>query len=270
MFAKKEAIRRLASDVKFITKNPLNEEGIFYKHDEENILKGYALIIGNENTPYENGAYFFEFNFPTNYPEEPPKVVFLTNDGYMRFNPNLYTNGKVCLSILNTWNGEGWTSCQTRYSILMSLLSIFNEDPLLNEPGIKINNPDNVKYNKLIMYKNIEFSLVKQYKMLKEYLKNSILLETNCKTELELKDNKDNKNYKDYKDNKDNNTLTKVLALFSDIFIEHFNKNKTNIEKKINEFKLENNNNDIIINIKIYNISVHTNFDKLLNYCNNL
>ena len=105
----------------------------------------------------------------------------------------------------------------------MSLLSIFNENPLLNEPGIKINNPDNVKYNKLIMYKNIEFSLIKQYKMLKQYLKNSIILETNCKTELELKDNKDNRY---------NNTLTKVLALFSDIFIEHFDKNKTNLKKK--------------------------------------
>ena len=248
MFAKKEAIKRLASDVKFITKNPLNEEGIFYRHDEENILKGYALIIGNENTPYENGAYFFEFNFPNNYPEEPPKVVFLTNDGYMRFNPNLYTNGKVCLSILNTWNGEGWTSCQTIYSILISLLSIFNENPLLNEPGIKINNPDNVKYNKLIMYKNIEFSLIKQYKILKQHLKNSKILETNSKY---------------------NNTLANVLVLFSDIFIEHFDKNKTNIKKKINEFKLEN-NNDIIFNIKIYNISIHTNFDKLLDHCNNL
>ena len=27
----------------------------------------------------------------------------------VRFNPNLYSDGKVCLSLLGTWHGEGWT-----------------------------------------------------------------------------------------------------------------------------------------------------------------
>ena len=34
------------------------------------------------------------------------KLTYLTNDGNTRFHPNLYRNGKVCLSVLNTWRGK--------------------------------------------------------------------------------------------------------------------------------------------------------------------
>ena len=68
----------------------------------------------------------------------------------MRFNPNYYSCGKVCLSLLNTWNGDGWTSCQTIYSILIVLSSILNNNPLINEPGISSNNINIVPYNLLI------------------------------------------------------------------------------------------------------------------------
>ena len=81
----------------------------------------------------------FEFNFPTNYPMSPPKLNYLTNDGSTRFHPNLYRNGKVCLSVLNTWRGEGWTSCQTIRSVLLILVTLFHNKPLLNEPGITEN-----------------------------------------------------------------------------------------------------------------------------------
>ena len=60
----KETIKRLAKDVKDIIKNPLTKNRIFYKHDTDNILKGKALIMGPKDTPYENGAYLFEFEFP--------------------------------------------------------------------------------------------------------------------------------------------------------------------------------------------------------------
>ena len=54
-----KTIKRLVSDVKYLLENPLDSEKIFYHHDEENILIGYALIIGPTNTPYENGNYLF-------------------------------------------------------------------------------------------------------------------------------------------------------------------------------------------------------------------
>ena len=35
----KESIKRLLADVKYVFKNPLTENGIYYCHDEEDILK---------------------------------------------------------------------------------------------------------------------------------------------------------------------------------------------------------------------------------------
>ena len=81
--------RRLIKDIKEIIKNPLTDNGIYYTHDEENMLKGYALIIGPSDSIYEDGFYFFEFFFPKDYPFSPPKVIFHTGDGVTRFNPNL-------------------------------------------------------------------------------------------------------------------------------------------------------------------------------------
>ena len=80
-----------------------------------------VLIFGPKDTPYENGYYLFKFKFPIDYPYNPPKVVYMTNDGKTRFNPNLYRNGKVCVSILNTWSGDQWTGCQTISSVLLTL-----------------------------------------------------------------------------------------------------------------------------------------------------
>jgi ubiquitin-protein ligase len=152
----KETISRLVKDVKNIIKNPLSEHGIYYQHDEADMLKGYALIVGPEETPYFGGFYFFEFCFPHNYPFAPPKVEFCTNNGEVRFNPNLYTSGKVCISVLNTWNGEQWTSCQTISTILLSLSSLLCKDPLLNEPGFSKLHQDFAKYTSIIEYANID------------------------------------------------------------------------------------------------------------------
>jgi hypothetical protein len=54
----KDAVKRLLSDVKNIMKNPLNDNGIYYIHDDEDLLKGYALIIGPEG-PLILGAIIF-------------------------------------------------------------------------------------------------------------------------------------------------------------------------------------------------------------------
>ena len=155
----KDTIKRLLSDVKYVFKNPLTDNGIYYCHDEEDILKGYAMIVGPEDTPYFGGYYFFEFEFPTDYPFAPPKVKYMTNDGVTRFNPNLYKCGKVCVSILNTWSGDKWSACQTINSILLTLCSLLNDTPLLNEPGVTKLHKDYVAYNRIIEYVNINFAI---------------------------------------------------------------------------------------------------------------
>ena len=231
----KKTIERIASDVKSILKNPL--ENIYYKHDEENILLGYGLIIGPTDTPYSYGYYLFKFEFPENYPFYPPKVTYLSNDGYTRYNPNFYINGKVCLSILNTWNGDSWTSCQTISSILLTLSTVLCEFPLTNEPGIdKKNNLKNVNnYNLIIKYKNIEYIIIEQM--------NILLYEMN------------------------NNINYKFLNKFREEIIENFLNNKEKIDEVI-----ENNFQNKLkkINETIFQLNVRINKKMLLDNLNKI
>ena len=109
--------------------------GIYYACEDANITKGQALIKGNSGTPYEDCYGLFEFEFPSEYPFAPPKVKWLTSDGYTRFHPQFYKEGKICLSILGNWSGPGWTSALNLKSILIILKSLFVENPLTCEPG---------------------------------------------------------------------------------------------------------------------------------------
>jgi ubiquitin-protein ligase len=145
---------RLLKDVSDIMKAPLTSNGIYYIHSEQNIYESYAMIIGPTDTPYAHGCYFFKFTFPTNYPFTPPTVYFCTNNGSTRFHPNLYRNGKVCLSILNTWRGEQWTSCQTIRSVLLTLITLFIKNPLTNEPGYTHTHKLCTPYKQCVEYMN--------------------------------------------------------------------------------------------------------------------
>jgi len=156
---KKETIQRLLRDVKQIIKNPLTENGIYYVHDDVDMLKGYAMIVGPEDTPYFGGYYFFKLLYPADYPHSPPKVTYCTNGKNIRFNPNLYTCGKVCVSLLNTWHGDQWTSCQTISSVLLTICTLLCTNPLLNEPGVSAEHPDIKMYNEIIEYANLDIAV---------------------------------------------------------------------------------------------------------------
>ena len=156
---KKETMQRLLKDVKQVIKHPLTDNGIYYSHDETDMMIGYAMIVGPSDTPYFGGFYFFKFNFPYDYPFSPPNVTYMTNDGMTRYNPNLYKCGKVCVSILNTWAGDKWSSCQTLNSVLLTLCSLLNESPLENEPGHTKLSLDFIPYQKSIEFSNINFSI---------------------------------------------------------------------------------------------------------------
>lgn len=165
----KSSIQRLIRDVKQIMKCPLHDNGIYYQHDQEDMLTGYAMIIGTKDTPYYGGFYFFKFSFPTNYPHNPPSVTYMTNGDHIRFNPNLYKTGKVCLSVLNTWRGDQWTSCQTISTILLSMCTVLSKDPLLNEPGITSKHADFSRYNTIIEFKNIDIAMLHMLTKNKSY-----------------------------------------------------------------------------------------------------
>ncbi|KAF8313070.1 hypothetical protein DL93DRAFT_1188221 [Clavulina sp. PMI_390] len=114
------------------------ESSVFLRVDETRVDVIKALIIGPDGTPYENGCYLFDIFLGPNYNQSSPSVKYMTtNGGKYRFNPNLYADGKVCLSLLGTWSGPGWIAGKsTLLQVLISIQSmILNEEPYLNEPG---------------------------------------------------------------------------------------------------------------------------------------
>lgn len=158
-FITKDTVNRLGRDIKHIIKNPLTDQGIYYIHDDCDMLKGYAMIVGPSETPYFGGFYFFEITYPCDYPHNPPKVTYCTNGNEIRFNPNLYISGKVCVSLLNTWQGDQWTSCQSISTVLLTLCSLLCKDPLLNEPGVNKGHYDMKSYNEIIEYSNLNVAV---------------------------------------------------------------------------------------------------------------
>ena len=158
-FISKETINRLLKDVRHIIINPLTDQGIYYIHDDSDMLKGYAMIVGPPETPYFGGFYFFEISYPYDYPHSPPKVKYCTNSNGIRFNPNLYTCGKVCVSLLNTWRGDQWSSCQSISTVLLTLCTLLCSNPLLNEPGVDKNHSDMKNYNEIIEYSNLSIAV---------------------------------------------------------------------------------------------------------------
>ena len=115
---------------------------ICVRSDEERMDKMRALITGPSGTPYALGCFVFDIYFPEDYPNKAPLVNFdTTGGGRVRFSPNLYADGKVCLSLLGTWHGghasEKWNS--TSSSLSQALISIqamiLVDEPWYSEPG---------------------------------------------------------------------------------------------------------------------------------------
>mmetsp|Transcript_58868 Transcript_58868/g.175143 ORF Transcript_58868/g.175143 Transcript_58868/m.175143 type:complete len:716 (-) Transcript_58868:42-2189(-) len=112
--------------------------GVFVRVDEDRPDVMKAVIMAPEDTPYENGVFEFDIFLPLSYPNEPPCVhLITTGKNTVRFNPNLYQEGKVCLSLLGTWSGPSWIpEKSTLLQVLVSIQSlILVQDPYFNEPG---------------------------------------------------------------------------------------------------------------------------------------
>jgi len=237
-FVSKETITRLLKDVKDIIKNPLIESNIYYVHDDEDMMRGYAMIIGQSDTPYSGGYYLFELNYPLDYPHSPPKVKYCTNGNSVRFNPNLYTCGKVCVSLLNTWSGDQWTSCQNISTVLLTLCTLLCKNPLLNEPGVSIKNTDIEPYNEIIQYANINIAIcdivnkkeglfLPFFNLFWPYIKEHFL--RNYDKLLEFVENKNNEFNKEARTFKTSNYNMKMDIDYNKLILK-LNKSKKNIE----------------------------------------
>ena len=101
--------------------------GIWVKGFEDRMDLYSVMMRGPEKTPYEDGLFLFDFQLSADYPTAPPLCHYISycND---RLNPNLYEDGKVCVSLLGTWAGRGtevWTSSSTLLQVIVSIQVYF-------------------------------------------------------------------------------------------------------------------------------------------------
>ena len=77
------------------------------------------LIYGPEGTPYESTFFAFDVHFPRDYPSSPPIFHYITYSN-TQLNPNLYQDGKVCVSLLGTWVGK--VNCESKHDIKLFII----------------------------------------------------------------------------------------------------------------------------------------------------
>jgi len=176
--ATSDKIKRLIQEVGAMsTSLPIYlESSIFVRVDSERIDVMQALITGPVGTPYANGCFQFDIYCTPEYPKAPPLVnLQTTGGGSVRFNPNLYNCGKVCLSLLGTWKGsenEKWNSkTSTLLQVLISIQSlILVDEPYFNEPGYEteIGKPSGIQhsreYNENIRAATMKWAMLEQLK----------------------------------------------------------------------------------------------------------
>jgi len=142
---------------------------VFVCVDEERLDVMKVRISGPSGTPYAFGLFEFDVFVTHEYPQHPPMVhLCTTGQGTFRFNPNLYSDGKVCLSILGTWHGEGWDPEQsTLLQVCVSIQSIIMiQEPFFNEPGYERNrgtpegDRQNRQYNETIREGTVRHAMV--------------------------------------------------------------------------------------------------------------
>lgn len=94
-----------------------------------------VLILGPVGTPYEFAPFVVDLHLDHTFPTLPPLAFFHSwTQGTGPVNPNLYEDGKICLSLLGTWPGdeknETWSAKSTIMQVLVSLVGLV----LVEEP----------------------------------------------------------------------------------------------------------------------------------------
>jgi ubiquitin-protein ligase len=167
--SQKRIMRELSSLKKSL---PFNyETSVFFRYDDVSMNKIKFLITGPKDTPYQDGCFIFDMILPLDYPNNCPQVqIVTTGKGSVRFNPNLYSCGKVCLSLLGTWSSrpeEGWNENSTMLQLFVSIQSlIFIDHPYFNEPGYQSSYGTSqgmarsAQYNADVQANNIKWAII--------------------------------------------------------------------------------------------------------------
>jgi len=109
MAALSTCIKRLAKERERLPKDTAD----FWCNFKDDDLQHFeAYVVGPADSIYAYKLIKLKFDIPDRYPLVPPKVKFVQHSGE-RIHPNLYVDGKVCLSILGTWPGDPWSFSMT-------------------------------------------------------------------------------------------------------------------------------------------------------------
>lgn len=169
-------VKRLAQEtVTLSTSLPLSySSSVYVRCDADRLDIMKVLITGPADTPYANGCFEFDVYFPPDYPNSPMLINMETTGHHtIRFNPNLYNDGKVCLSVLNTWHGrpeEKWNAQTSSFlQVLVSIQSlILVPEPYFNEPGYERSrgtpsgNQSSREYNANICTASVKWAMLEQ------------------------------------------------------------------------------------------------------------
>ncbi|TPX32232.1 hypothetical protein SmJEL517_g04651 [Synchytrium microbalum] len=167
--------KRILSEHSMLTK--ALPPGILVRSFEDQTDAFRCMIVGPEGTAYEGCLFFFDARFPLEYPSVPPDLFFHSYDGGLgKINPNLYENGRVCLSILGTWSGnatESWSPAKSLMQVLVSIQGlVLNPEPYFNEAGYDShrNTPDGIRNSLLYNEKTLMLS----YKFINHILRHPV------------------------------------------------------------------------------------------------
>jgi ubiquitin-conjugating enzyme E2 G1 len=108
--------------------------------DDSDFFKWQVVFEGPPESLYEGGIFSAVLTFPADFPNNPPEMKFETE----MFHPNIYPDGRVCISILHPPGTDRFNEQETAderwrpiigvHSILISVISMLM-DPNLNSPA---------------------------------------------------------------------------------------------------------------------------------------
>lgn len=128
----------------------------------DDLTKLDAIVMGLPDTPYDGAVMHFKVKIPPEYPMKPPELKYMsTEGGSLRIHPQLYAEGKVCLSILGTWHGPRWTASWSLRALLLSVQALLNDEPLRCEPGLENAPQDEVdRANVFVVHESVRALLL--------------------------------------------------------------------------------------------------------------
>ena len=161
--------KRLLKELRLLTiqqnSKDLLDNDYLVSFDESNLNKVFAIIKGPEDSLYRHKFIRLNFDIPNDYPFSPPIVTFINYDG-SKIHPTLYSCGRVCCTILNTWPSiesesknklEAWTSSMNIETVILTFLSFLDNEPYTYEA----NAPNNDSYNTYVLFQGWYTCLIK-------------------------------------------------------------------------------------------------------------